>query len=61
MTKRFPRSASRLSRPIAKELWCKPIGDPEMGWKTLSVLKKQACRSRVRTEVAIRRKKVDQP
>jgi len=45
---------------ITEELWCKAIGDPEMGWKTLSVLEKQAWRNRARTEVAIRRKKVSQ-
>jgi hypothetical protein len=43
---------------LAEELWCKATSSTEMGWKTLSVLKKQAWRNRARIEVTIWRKKV---
>jgi hypothetical protein len=46
---------------FAEGLWCKATGGTEMGWKSLSVLKKQAWRNRARMEVTIWRKKVGQP
>ena len=46
---------------VAEELWCEATGGAEMGWKSLSVLKKQAWRNRARMEVTIWRKKVGQP
>jgi hypothetical protein len=46
---------------LAEELWCKATSSAEIGWKTLSVLKKQAWRNRARMEVTIWRKKVGQP
>jgi hypothetical protein len=46
---------------VAEELWCKATDGTEMGWKSLSVLKKQAWRNRARMAVTIWRKKVGQP
>jgi hypothetical protein len=46
---------------VAKELWQRTTGGTEMGWKSLSVLAKQAWRNRARMEVTIWRKRVGQP
>jgi hypothetical protein len=53
--------SSRISPhlAVAEELCCKASVRPEMGRKTVYVLKKQA--SRIAREVAIRRKMVSQP
>jgi hypothetical protein len=46
---------------LAEELWCRWTNGTVAGWQALSVLGKQAWRSRARIEVTIWRKEVGTP